>query len=417
MATTIFLYDHVSEYAAQVRVALADLTPEQVDDLTDGLEADLMEAVEDPTAPSGSIPVVDPGAARDGREPSAGALLLDLSARFGSAADYAQELRAAAGLPAAASVPPVRRRGPSGALRAMGNDIRETGADARRAITGHPRWPAVKDFLLVLRPVWWVVRAWVLATIVASFLGGRAALVVALVGLTIVSVQYGRGRWTVPERWSWAPTLLSALALVLLLPFAAAATDGGERIVTSETYYDVPPGDGVYVNGELVGNLFVYGADGTFLDGAQIVDDEGRPVRIGDKDPYDPETDLSTYVAPRTDEYDRDVWNAYPLPTWTNLEADWVEGEAWVLPEGTEPRVPAPPVAQLAPLEEASADTAPAEKDDAAPDPGSSDPSAAPTLPGEAPAPDAPPQDAPAPDAPLAPESGLPAEDPSTPAS
>ena len=101
--TAAVLLDHVSAYAAAVRSHLADLSPEQVDDLTDGLEADLAEALEDREGPvvTGEIPIgraaVDAGipSPPDG---AAGSAVIDLTRRFGPAAAYAAELRAAAGL-------------------------------------------------------------------------------------------------------------------------------------------------------------------------------------------------------------------------------------------------------------------------------------------------------------------------------
>lgn len=57
--TSHTVLDHVRSYAAQVRDHLADLAPEQVEDLTDGLEADLAEALADSAGPvaTGEVPV------------------------------------------------------------------------------------------------------------------------------------------------------------------------------------------------------------------------------------------------------------------------------------------------------------------------------------------------------------------------
>ena len=100
----------VAGYAAAVRRSLADLGPEQVDDLTDDLEADLAEALDDE------------------RHVAHGRGLLE---QFGPPEDYAAELRAAAGLaPATAPArrgaaerpgrrhPPVRPLGAATAARA-----------------------------------------------------------------------------------------------------------------------------------------------------------------------------------------------------------------------------------------------------------------------------------------------------------
>ena len=67
----------VAGYAAAVRRSLADLGPDQVDDLTDDLEADLADAL------------------ADERHNAHGRGVLE---QFGPPEEYAAELRAAAGL-------------------------------------------------------------------------------------------------------------------------------------------------------------------------------------------------------------------------------------------------------------------------------------------------------------------------------
>ncbi|MEK8227883.1 hypothetical protein NKG05_19950 [Oerskovia sp. M15] len=86
------ILDQVRRFAAEVRSHLTDLSPEQVDDLTDGLEADLAEALADMP---GALRPVPAGSHR----PDGGATsLLDVAEHFGPAAEYAAELRSAAGL-------------------------------------------------------------------------------------------------------------------------------------------------------------------------------------------------------------------------------------------------------------------------------------------------------------------------------
>lgn len=106
--TAAVLLDHVSAYAAAVRSHLADLSPDQVDDLTDGLEADLAEALEDPRGPvaTGEILIRRPvgSIAADAARSS----IIDHNQRFGPAAAYAAELRSSAGIEPARA--PARRR-------------------------------------------------------------------------------------------------------------------------------------------------------------------------------------------------------------------------------------------------------------------------------------------------------------------
>src|ERR1700709_2176140 len=87
----------VDDFARAVRAALADLPADEVDDLTDGLEADLAERAADEESPD-----------------------------FGDPTDYANELRSAAGLPASTHHRPTTLEGVmSGAWRDLVSGIRE----------------------------------------------------------------------------------------------------------------------------------------------------------------------------------------------------------------------------------------------------------------------------------------------------
>jgi hypothetical protein len=183
-------------FLARVRHELADLDPEEVGEMTDGLEADLTELV---------------------AERGASAL--------GGPADYAAELRTAAGLEARPL--PLRRRPVYAGVR----DAVARALDAGRAgwfrvldaLPGRPR-----GFLEALQPAWWVARAWI-AWMVAQDLRGPYvvydALWVAVLAVFVIgSVQLGRRRWgavrllpgSVPAR----------LGLVALNLIAVAALPG-----------------------------------------------------------------------------------------------------------------------------------------------------------------------------------------------
>ncbi|MEK8227884.1 hypothetical protein NKG05_19955 [Oerskovia sp. M15] len=68
-------------------------------------------------------------------------------------------------------------------------------------VTSTPQWAAFVEFIAVLRPVWWVLRAWIVVLVLYRWLisnhqfelvpqvvSWRLALVLAIV----VSVQWGR---------------------------------------------------------------------------------------------------------------------------------------------------------------------------------------------------------------------------------
>jgi len=376
------LTDAVADYARAVRAHLADLGPELVDDLTDGLEADLAEAIADagegfpPSAPvaAPTTYAADPGSVPDVVQPPA----VDLTARFGDPRDYAAELRAAAGIaPAEGQKRP--RKGWS--------SVRRLGRRAVAPVTRAPWWPACRDFALALRPVWWVLRGWLLGALVIVVLtdgSGRfidsngahgsaaglapAGFLEALVfGLGIVvSVQYGRGRWVLRRRWNTVGLVVSAAAVVAVVPALVTLSNAANAVEVRYEYIDntdysaasMPASVGgdknaLIAGGERVRNLFVYGPDGEYIDGAQIVDQDGRPLLLTpDGSMWEPETatqgETSSYWVPREDVHGRQVWNAYPLGYWTSHMAEWDEAaQTWSLPAGIDPWPKAPVISSL----------------------------------------------------------------------
>lgn len=402
--TAAVLSHHVTAYAAQVRAHLADLTREQLEDLTDGLEADLVEAFEDPARPgTGEIPLAsgrlgapdDVPADASSRPGGAPTSSIDLTERFGTPKAYAEELRSAAGLPAPRATkaekpvrPPIGER--------MMSQLR---ADGER-LFAQPWWPAVPATGIALRPLWWVLRGWVLYNVVVTmvsgpedvfFLPGNIFGAVLLLAAIAVSIQYGQGRWTLDGRWRYLLTGLNLVAAVGLFPVLATSVAHAPTVQYVTSYDEQPVEDGVYLGGQPVTNLFVYDADGAFIDQAQIVDDKGRPVRVDREGGiWDERDQTSQYWDPATDSYGREIWNVFPLRMWNDRDAEWDnETQTWVLPDGVTPAAVPPPFVQLAPLsKDLSAPAAP--EDGAAPtDPSAQvDPAvpADPTVPGDAPA-------------------------------
>ena len=136
--TTSTVTPEIATFAQGVRAALADLPADEVDDLTDGLEADLAEAYAE-----------------------------DLQRELPDPSAYAAELRLAAGLP-------VRGRRPSrAALRHRRRTARHPRAIIGIAIRRNPALSAIAEFLVVLRPAWWVFRAWLATWLVAAFFGSE----------------------------------------------------------------------------------------------------------------------------------------------------------------------------------------------------------------------------------------------------
>ena len=380
------LTDAVADYARAVRAHLADLGPELVDDLPDGLEADLAEAIVDG---DGTLPVATaapttfvtfPEQVPDSVAPPS---TTDLTARFGTPSAYAAELRAAAGLaPSADAASPAPFWA---AATTSGKDLARRGA---APLTRARWWPGVREFLVALRPLWWVLRGWLAGALVLAILTGGDGQIIyqphhepsgieiyvpvgileaMVLGLGVVaSVQYGRGSWVLRGRWNTVGVLASVGAAITVIP--VVITVGGEigRTDVRYEYIDNPDysaasmqalvgedRNALIAGGERVRNLFVYGPDGEYIDGAQIVDQDGRPLLLTpDGSMWEPETETqgetSSYWVPREDVHGRQVWNAYPLGYWTSHMAEWDEdAQTWVLPAGIDPWPKAPVISSL----------------------------------------------------------------------
>lgn len=319
--------DAIGRFAAAVRAHLTGLSAEQVEDLTDDLEADLADAIADAPAPADGSTVV-----------------LDLEVRFGSPAAYAAELRTAAGLvpaPGASRLSGWRGVARAAWWRRVG---RGAGVPLRSITTGGRQvlvrlrsttwWSPVEDLLVSLRPGWWLVRAWVAFQVVVrvmspsrdyrlSWAPHRADEVALLVVLVVLSAQWGRGRWH-GRRWARGlGALASAAAVVLLVPMVVTAQEHASRVDVRYVAQDpivyensaVP--DGVVVGGMQVSNLFVYDAAGNPLEDVQIYDDRGRPVRTTFDDGGSgwnlPGVDEPWAFVGARDADGRTRWNVYPL--------------------------------------------------------------------------------------------------------
>ncbi len=330
----------VAGYAAAVRRALVGLGPEQVEDLTDGLEANLAEALADEsTAGRGADPV----------------------SRFGTPEEYAAELGAAAGLGRVEEAPR-RRRWFVEDLRHPVRALRRFGATVLERLRGHAWWSPLEAFLVSLRPVWWVLRGWVLWQLVhvlwrrydEVWLPRSVAGVLSLAVLVVASVQWGRGRWQLPGRWRTVPLLVSTAAAVAAIPMLS--TVSGSRAVVyvdnpSAGYATPAPQNGVWVDGMQVSNLFVYDAQGNPLSGVQVYDDRGRPVVATDDQGQSPwylpgvAVPWSFVGVPDTD--GRMHWNVYPRQGAPSDQFVWSDQTGLQeLPQGIRPQDPPLPFPQ-----------------------------------------------------------------------
>lgn len=256
----------ITRFAEQVRAELADLSADDLDDLTDGLEADLAESLEED--PTRELP--DPVA-------------------------YAAELRTAAGLPFRAEP----GRGVRGAVRGMTSGLRATGHQVAESLRGHPMTAGLLGFLEAIRPTWWVLRAWVAYWLVAAFFGSEAGFAprdlwwLVLLVFIVVSVQLGRGRW----RARGVPTFVvvgNIAAAIVVIPVLVTAGSWGE---SSDVYLSSveEASRGTTMNDRPVTNIYAYSADGEPLSDVQLFDQDGAPiVPFEENDSFYPECpDLS----------------------------------------------------------------------------------------------------------------------------
>ncbi|WP_104200079.1 hypothetical protein [Cryobacterium sp. Y29] len=334
----------IRDFALAVRAALSDLPADDIDDLTDGLEADLTEQAAD-------VDDADADAAAPNFE-------------LGDPVAYADELRGAAGFSVRGTAPIVRvprlRR-----LRTRVEGIRSSTAQRIRSTAAGA---AVLDFLLVLRPLWWVLRGWVVYAVAEIFVGGAISTVptnpvraLALAAFVVLSVQWGRGRWL---PWRWLPrfrtvvSVCAVLALPLMLNLTAhQAANAQASAYSDDISYSTT---GLMQNGEQVTNVFAYDADGQPLTDVQLFDQDGRalsvvfdPARTNNL----PQFDVAgghDLVVPSLLVPGGSGWNVFPLRLVKSADIDYTYD--YVGQADQTDAAPAPfPFAQVRPLVEAPA--------------------------------------------------------------
>jgi hypothetical protein len=238
--------EDVKAYLSAVRARLDDLPAQERDDLLVDVEPSILDSAEDSDAP--------------------------LELRLGSPHCFADELRAAAGLPPRAET---GEDAPRPGLRQ-----RLAAADAFFRTSQATRW--LRD----LAPLWWVLRGLVAVGLLeilydeSVFGEGGYALLVALAAAlaVIVSVAVGLRR---PRRNAAviAVNLVLALAAGPVIWSAvgagrAAALDGG---VVIESF----PPPGLVYDGEPVQNLYAFDREGRLLEDVRLFTHDGRPLEIG----------------------------------------------------------------------------------------------------------------------------------------
>lgn len=349
----------VSAFVDRVRTRLSDLTDEEREELVGGLEADIAELVSD----GGSV------------------------CELGDPRAYADELRAAAGMErrshaAGASgglLLGMRRKAHRRFGEALGA-LLDAARDGWLALVGTPGLRGGWEIVASLRPVWWVLRAWLAVEVLSLFVGyggGRLDLVPAfgpplagtllLVAAVAGSVQMGRGKvW--PGRGHrgspWSRVLLAGLngfaVAVLSIIVSALPTWENVAIAFDDGYSAGSGGSdgGLVYRGQSVRNVFPYDAQGRPLTGVQLFDQEGRPLRVARTSEVD------------WDDHGRDRWavtypwmnggralyNVVPLAM-RDQARDGRPASAWT--SANPPALPQPPLAVVPPVALPAAEVAP----------------------------------------------------------
>ncbi|SDF26253.1 Uncharacterized membrane protein [Blastococcus aurantiacus] len=243
----------VRAYARQVRAALADVPAERLTELLDDLEEHLVEV------------------AAEGGEP--------LAVRLGPPAEYAAELRHAAGLAE-----------PQGQASPVEPSWRTDLSSRLDAVYASPQYAAVRDFLPELRPAWWVLRAWApLVAVDAVLFGGTSFPVPSLglsplVGLVLTGAAI---TWSVRRglRVRRDPALADprlsvavngALAVLALVALVAIGNQPDPAIAYS--YSEPGPTSLAHDDGAPITNIHPYSSAGEPLEGVLLYDQDGRPI-------------------------------------------------------------------------------------------------------------------------------------------
>ncbi|MBA2464565.1 MAG: hypothetical protein H0V42_06275 [Nocardioidaceae bacterium] len=347
----------VADFVERVRARLADLTDEEREELVGGLEADLSERIADGGGP------------------------VDL----GDAGAYAEELRTAAGFGTGerrqrrrrVPRPHLPRRSTRPVTEVVAARLDDARARWERLMATGPWLVNAWSMTQVLRPAWWVLRAWVALQLVDIWNGpyewptllprlgdawsGLVLLAMAVIGSVLLGMR---------QLWPASATPRSVLARIVLLglnlfavvslmavgdSFSSAGTVN-QAVYMGGHFTEAPTG--LENDGRLVRNVYAYDAEGNALQGVQLFDQSGRPlavdpdrvrrVRYRDGVPM-------TYAWQNGDQF---LWNVFPLPVrtdnggWGRKDSAWESENPPFLPEP--PLVAVPPALLPLPSDEAS---------------------------------------------------------------
>lgn len=272
-SATAGLPANVSAYLAQLRAELADLAPDERDDLLAEVEASLLESA--------------------GDEP--------LAAQLGPPAAFAADLRASAGLP-----PKPTPKAPRSARIDFGPAL----AHAR---TLAPIWWALRGYVAVAALALLIEQSWSSWQPAIPWFGSAWGGAFAILAGVVVSV--GLGLWgRVPRGLAIAANLALVGAIV---PVAIHNAGPGYEPIPQEYLVQEKlraeaeamrfqaSVAGLMFNGETVRNVYPYDRRGNLLYDVRLYGDQGRPLDIGIPGDDPSRRAVTTKDGP--------VLNAYPI--------------------------------------------------------------------------------------------------------
>ncbi len=312
----------VEEYLAGVRAALADLPASEVADIVDEVRGHLADVRGEVGQDAG--PAV-------------------FTARLGTPAAYAAELRVAAGYPPApqtggrgagtavlavavlVAAALVMLLGGVGVLDGGGLGLLPVGLVVASLLLllavpelarGGPRLPRVAalpvvrrlaaalreprgvlGFVVSLQPAWWVLRALVAVALVGGLLLGGGPVGWLLLSVVFVPLSVALGHLCRRDRrWVWPVVPLNAFAAALIPALFGLSTAAVATPSDTASYESYP---GLWQDGEQVTDVRPVDATGQPLSGVYLFDQDGRPLDVGRPcDDYDGGT-ASTDPYPR----------------------------------------------------------------------------------------------------------------------
>jgi hypothetical protein len=227
---------NIQAFAEAVRAELADLPKREIQELTDGLEADLAEKLAEEGVDFADI----------------------------SAAEYAAELREAAG------VSPKTPRRKAFSSKALLQNIED---GFRKTAFG----TVILEFGISIRPVWWVLRAAIPFVILRDF-----SLPFWLFPLaTFLSIMWGRGLWFKSKFFNAILLPLNLIAIILLVPAFDSTLRTVDQYVANNDLVqstDYANRQGLQLNGDRVLEVKAFDTSGTEVNGLTFEDQNGNPL-------------------------------------------------------------------------------------------------------------------------------------------